>query len=513
MPVLNWIGKESVVNHDKEVPFRLLKKVKSSSLGENSQNLVIHGDNLEALKALMPYYCGKIDVIYIDPPYNTGAEDWIYNDNVNSPKIKNWLGKIVGGETEDLCRHDKWLCMMYPRLKLLKELLADQAVIFISIDENELSDLLLICDEIFQKNNHCGTFVWQKKYGGGNDSGKIATEHEYVVCYSKIKQTDEWLEPHTEKYLKRYKEEDSVGRFFWDTLERPGLRNPIEIEIKYKEKIYTLQTFRSQKRVDEELKTGEIRIVEINNRLSFQFKQRLREGKKPRSILQDRKELIEEGFVKIGSNSTAKEELVELLGKSMFNNPKPTLLIKYLIRLVNKKDCLVLDSFAGSGTTGHAVLDLNKDDGEKRKFILVELEDDIANKVTAERIRQAVKKFEYGEGFEFCELDKQLFNEDGQIEQECTFDQLATYIYFTETNMNIDKKAISENLIGGYNETNYYLIFKEKGKNILNKVFLKKVQKDSKNKVIYADKCLIDEDVLDKYNIQFKQIPYEIKVY
>src|SRR3989344_5083818 len=137
MPTLNWIGKEAVMNHDKEVPFRLLKKVKSASVGKDSQNLIIHGDNLEALKALMPFYGSKIKCIYIDPPYNTGNEQWVYNDKVNSPKIKKWLGKVVGGELEDLCRHDKWLCMMYPRIKLLRDLLRDDGAIFISIDDNE----------------------------------------------------------------------------------------------------------------------------------------------------------------------------------------------------------------------------------------------------------------------------------------------------------------------------------------------------------------------------------------
>lgn len=140
MPTLNWIGKEAVVNHDKEVPFRLLKKVKSASVGK-SRNLILHGDNLQALKALMPYYTSKVKCIYIDPPYNTGKENWIYNDKVNSPKILKWLGKTVGGESEDLCRHEKWLCMMYPRLKMLKDLLSEDGVIFISIDDNEVHNL------------------------------------------------------------------------------------------------------------------------------------------------------------------------------------------------------------------------------------------------------------------------------------------------------------------------------------------------------------------------------------
>lgn len=515
MPTLNWIGKEAVVNHDKEVPFRLLKKVKSHSVGENSQNLIIHGDNLEALKALMPYYAGKIKCIYIDPPYNTGNERWVYNDKVNSPKIKKWLGKVVGSESEDLCRHDKWLCMMYPRLKLLKDLLSNEGVIFVSIDENEFANLKLILDDIFGR--FCGLFVWQKKYGGGNDSGQIATEHEYVLAYSKEIQSKEWLEPHTFSYLKRYKGEDEKGRFFWDTLERPGLRNPIDVKIKYGGKEYELKTFRSQSRVDEELKTGEIKIAFVNGKASFQFKQRLREGKKPRSILRDAP--IEEGelqtaFIKVGSNSYAKEELKNLIGEKKFENPKPSLLIKYLLTLLDlNDDDIVLDSFAGSGTTAHALLEMNKVENKNRRFVLIELEDEVAKDITATRVRKAIEKFGYNDGFEFCELDKPLFNEEGQIEEECSFEQLATYIYFTETNTNIEKKLISKNYIGEYSGTEYYLLFKEKGKNILNKDFLKVVGKNDKKKVIYADKCLISQETLKKNNIIFKQIPYEVKVY
>jgi len=185
MPTLNWIGKEAVVNHDKEVPFRLLKKVKSASVGENSQNLIIHGDNLEALKALMPYYQGKIKCIYIDPPYNTGKDEWVYNDRVNSPKIKKWLGKVVGGESDDLCRHDKWLCMMMPRLKLLKELLNDRGVIFISIDENEEHHLRNLCDEIFGADNFIEKIIWNKRIPK-NDKG-IGNIHEYILVYVKDK--------------------------------------------------------------------------------------------------------------------------------------------------------------------------------------------------------------------------------------------------------------------------------------------------------------------------------------
>ena len=181
MPTLNWIGKEAVINHHNDVPFRTLDK--KYTLGNDaSDNKIIHGDNLEALKALLSEYEGRIKCIYIDPPYNTGNENWVYNDNVNSPKIRKWLGQVVGKEAEDLTRHDKWLCMMYPRLKLLQKLLSDDGAIFISIDDNEQTNLKLMCDEIFGANNFLGniTIVGNPR---GRDYGGVARMHDYLLVY------------------------------------------------------------------------------------------------------------------------------------------------------------------------------------------------------------------------------------------------------------------------------------------------------------------------------------------
>ena len=170
MPTLNWIGKEKVVNHHQDVPFRVLDEQYLYGTPDNG-NMIIHGDNLDALKALLPQYEGCIKCIYIDPPYNTGEEKWIYNDNMNAPKMKKWLGEVVGKEGEDLSRHDKWLCMMYPRLKILQRLLHTQnGAIFISIDENEYANLKTICNEIFGLNNHIATIAWQKRYSCENRS-------------------------------------------------------------------------------------------------------------------------------------------------------------------------------------------------------------------------------------------------------------------------------------------------------------------------------------------------------
>ncbi|ODS43111.1 MAG: hypothetical protein MSIBF_05860 [Candidatus Altiarchaeales archaeon IMC4] len=522
MPTLNWIGKEAVVNHDKEVPFKLLKKVKSASAGENSQNLIIHGDNLEALKALMPYYHGKVKCIYIDPPYNTGNEKWVYNDKVNSPKIKKWLGKVVGAESEDLCRHDKWLCMMYPRLKLLRDLLADEGAIFISIDDVEHSHLNLILNEIFGEENFVANIIWQKKYSPQNDAKYFSDMHDFVVVYAKHKnigtEKDGWvrnLVSRTETQNARYKNPDNDPRGPW---------KPADFSVKTYSKAY-----------DYPVTTPSGRLVNPPNGRSWStsqenFKKWLEDnriwfGKNGSNIPSVKVFLseVQEGTVpltiwlrdEVGDNQEAKQEIKEILEaeKFPFDTPKPVRLITKILQITTDKDSLVLDSFAGSGTTGHAVMDLNKDGGGNRKFILVEMEDDVAKPITAERCKRAIEKYSYKDGFEFCELDKPLFNEECQIEETCDFNQFATYIYFTETQTNIDKGKIDKNFIGEYGETEYYLIYKEKHKNVLNKSFLKKIKENGNRRVIYADKCLIDEDILEKHKIQFKQIPYEVKVY
>ncbi|MBM3635762.1 MAG: site-specific DNA-methyltransferase [Alphaproteobacteria bacterium] len=186
MPSLDWIGKRAVINHHREVPYRLLKCDKDTSFGDpESGNLLVQGDNLEALKALLPFYAGKVTCISIDPSFNTCNESWIYNDNVNSPEIKVWLRKVVGKEAEDLSRHDKWLCMMYPRLRLLKEFLREDGSIWISIDDNEAHGLKLFCDEIFGRINFVASIIWQKKHTRSNDAKYFSDNHDFIICYSR----------------------------------------------------------------------------------------------------------------------------------------------------------------------------------------------------------------------------------------------------------------------------------------------------------------------------------------
>ena len=540
MPILNWIGREAVINHDKEVPFRLLKKIKSASVGENSQNLIIHGDNLEALKALMPYYQGKIKSIYIDPPYNTGNESWVYNDKVNSPKIKRWLGRVVGGDSEDLCRHDKWLCMMYPRVKLLRDLLAEDGLISVSIDDNEIHNLRLLMDEIFGEENFKNIIVIRR----GTKSvqaqfekiDKLGAGQEYVLIYSKTAKyrLDQF-------YIDLEETKEGSWNNHWRGTDRPTMRyNLFGIAPKTGQwrwsEIRSIKAANNYKKMLKDLGKTKENIVqsEIDQWYLNQLENgedldllRLSSNNKPEHYIpiSDYK-LGNSLWIDILSGGSA--ELKRIFKIKVFDNPKPTELIKRIIKMAAlDKDAIILDSFAGSGTTGDAVLQLNKDDNGNRRFILIQLDEKFKEplklpdgknfneviELTVERIKRVINSENYKGGFEFCELDKPLFNEEGQIEEECSFEQLATYIYFTETNTNLDKKIIDKHFIGDYDGTEFYLLFNEKGKNVLNKDFLKKINKNYKNKIIYADKCLIDDKTLEKYKIKFKQIPYEVKVY
>lgn len=536
MPSLNWIGKEKIVNHDKDVPFRLLRKNKKYSLG-SSENLIVEGDNLEALKALMPFYYGKIKCIYIDPPYNTGNEKWVYNDRVNSPKIKEWLGKVVGPEGDDLCRHDKWLCMMYPRLKLLRELLRDDGVIFISIDDNEHCNLKMMTDEIFGSENFIGTFVVNTT-PNARDYGHIGKMHDFCIFYAKdIMKTQTNMIEDKEKIF-RYK--DNIGGFnihplynsnvaFTNT-NRPNLYYPFylnknkaikgfgenffeisltksknSIEIfppkSVKDNVQFVWRWGKEKSLDElnkeivgyELSEGEYRIV-----------QKMRTSEKViRSILSEKEYTSRRGTA----------ILEEIFGIKTFSFPKPVELIEIFLKAATNNDSIILDSFAGSGTTAHAVLDLNKEDGGNRKFILVEMEKNIAKNITAERVKRVIKREKYKDGFEYVELGEPLFDKDGLINKAVNFEDMARYVYFTETRTNLEKKNIKGNYLGEFSNSHYFLLFKGINKNILDRKFLKEIKGKVGKKVIYADKCLLDDEILEKYQIIFKQIPYQIKIF
>ena len=545
MPTLNWIGKEKIVNHDKDVPFRLIKKNQKYSLGK-SENLILEGDNLEALKALMPFYYGKIKCIYIDPPYNTGNEKWVYNDKVNSPKITEWLGKVVGQEGEDLCRHDKWLCMMYPRLKLLRDLLKDDGAIFISIDDNEHCDLKQIMDEIFGEENFITNIIWQKKTGA-SDATTISVITEYVMVYVKNSQcAQDVFGRNKESYdLKRYSLKDEFfnerGPYYIDNLDRGGLQysDSLNFPITCPNGAVTYPNGK-KKHINEgwiwKWSKKKIEWAIKNKFIEFRKSSKKQSGW---SVCYKNYLLVDNEDNKIERSAPIKNLITDVLnansaagikdvfGDNVFKYSKPVELIKKIISYTRFEDNeIILDSFAGSGTTGQAVLDLNKEDGGQRKFILVELEKNIAKNITAERVKRVAKGYSYknsqgkeikvvglGGGFEYGELGEPLFDKDGMINKNVKFLDLASYLYFTETHTNLEKNKIKGNYLGVLNDNHYFLLFDGIGRNVLNRKFLAGLKNKTGRKIVYADKCLLDEEILEKNQIIFRQIPYQIRVY
>ncbi len=552
MPILDWIGKKQVINHDKELPFRLLKRVDSLSVGK-SENLIIKGDNLEALKALMPYYYNKVKCIYIDPPYNTGSEDWAYNDKVNSPEIQKWLRKVV--DREDLSRHDKWLCMIYPRLKLLRELMADNGVIFISCDDNELYNLRLLLNEIFQENNWVGTIVW--KNVTDNNPTNIAIEHEYIICYSKNKKNLErvWKsrisdakeilikvgKEHNKKHIDPIELQDAYTKWFKENKKYLGQLD----RYKYIDK---KGVYIGSQSVHNPGREG-YRYDVIHPKTKKPCKQPLMGYRFPKStvqkLLEQRKILFGKDENKIIELKVYVEEfedklasIIQLDGRlgsydlkeifpevtKAFDNPKPVQLLKQILSYLTSDTDIVLDSFAGSGTTAHAVLGLNNEDKGNRKFILIEMEKNIAKKITAERVKRVIKGYSYknnkdkeikakglGGGFQFMNLNNELFDAHGLIHDDVTYTDLARYIFFTETKLDLKEKLIKGHFIGDNNGTEYYLVYKKEKDNVLNEKNIKKLKKTKKQKVVYADNCTLDTDTLKDLNVKFKQIPYEVR--
>nr|WP_250544752.1 site-specific DNA-methyltransferase [Canibacter zhuwentaonis] len=378
--------------------------------------MIIHGDNLEALKALLPRYEGRIDCIYIDPPYNTGNEGWVYSDAVNDPRIKKWLGQVVGKESEDLSRHDKWLCMMYPRLRLLQRLLAPTGVIFISIDDNEAANLKLICDEVFGATCFVADIAVVNNLSGRSDAKYIATAHEHLMMYRGPEFVSNGVAM-PDKDRETYKLRDELGGYRLLGLrktgsnsrreDRPGLfysfsYNVVSGELKVDpastgvDEITILPRLSDgsdgrwrwgRETAQERINELEVKLVKGRNEYDVYQKDyvtRNGEGKrvKPKSVWQGSE----------FSSGAGTREFQKIMGKGMFETPKPSALIEYCLSQVSKPDCLVLDSFAGSGTTAHAVLKANATDGQNRSFILVEL-GDYADTVTAERVRRVIKGF------------------------------------------------------------------------------------------------------------------------
>ena len=473
MPTLNWIGKDKVINHHLEVPFHVLERQYSfDEAGKHeedngSENMIIHGDNLLALKSLLPKYEGKIKCIYIDPPYNTGNENWVYNDNVNDPQMQRWLHQVVGKEGEDLSRHDKWLCMMYPRLKLLQRLLADDGVIFISIDVFEYAHLKCIMDEIFGIANFRNCIAVRR--GIKNVQAQfeevqaLSLGHEYIYLYSKNTQAKL---PKLSKPLELAK----AGKWdtFWRGTDRPTMRYRIF------DALPTSGQWRwEENRTRKAMKNYDIYISQYADKISLDdfFIEHLMATNEKLDFVRKNENGVIQYYVPPQTGKLLSDNWMDILLSGSFagfDTEKNVLLIQRIIDWIVRPGEIVLDSFAGSGTTAHAVLNMNKADGGNRNFICIEMMD-YADTITAERVKRVIKG--YGEGkktvdgtggnFSYYELGEPLLVDD-KLNNAVSTEKIREYIYYMETKQVLPEAAADEPmLLGVHHGAAYYFNYEK----------------------------------------------------
>lgn len=530
MPTLQFKGKTFVQNHHLAVKYHQLVPKKDLSLTEKvslHDNLIIQGDNLKALKTLLPTYAGKIKCIYIDPPYNTGNENWIYNDNVNSPMIKDWLGKVV--DKEDLTRHDKWLCLMMPRLKLLRELLSENGAIFISIDDIEQHNLRTLLDEVFGTDNFIANIIWQKRTSP-DSRVVLGAGHEFITSYSKnyhlFYETLKKLElSDDQKRQFKNPDNDPLGPWVSSDFTAQGYRpNQMYEIVTPSGKKYSPPEGGCWKNIESVYKklAKEGRMWFGNDGKGMPRRKTYlneREGSVPWTWWSNKE---------VGHNQEARKEIIEIFGKSSaFDTPKPVSLIKRILQIATDEDSIILDSFAGSGTTAHAVLELNKEDGGNRKFILVEQED-YANNITAERVRRVIKgvksaknenlKKGLGGSFSYFELGNEIEMESILRGKNLpSFKEFARYLFYTATGDEFNEKTINEKtgFIGQSKNYEVYLHYKPDvnwlKKNALTLEAVKALPKfKNKQRLIFAPAKYVDDYTLLEHRVDYCQLPYEI---
>jgi adenine-specific DNA-methyltransferase len=534
MSSLYFKGKSAIWNHHLSVPYHTLEKDNKASLkGENDdENLIIEGDNLLALKALLPKYQGRIKCIYIDPPYNTGNENWVYSDNVNSPLIKDWVGKAVG--IDDLTRHDKWLCMMTPRLKLLKELLTEHGVMFISIDDIEVANLKKICDEIFGEEN-TELMIWDKIANQENaGSGKMKItyrfrkDHEYILVIYKNKAETFFNKPlKIFEYKNEYGNKDNDPRGNWLDTE---LCKSEEKSIKKGKNYYSIKLpsgniIERQWHISKE----EFDELDKDNRIYWGSGKSLPRKKvfldearssTPISVLKE-----------YGSTTDGIKDLYSLFNADLFENPKPVSLIKHLVRISSEKDSIILDAFAGSGTTAQAILELNKEYSENRKTILIQLPEIIKkdtpaykagyryiHEITKDRVEKVIEKDKLKTGFTYYKLGPSIDADSILAGKLPKYEEFAKYVFYLATGRNHpDDKKIKEKdyFAGKSGGESIYLVYKQ-DLDSLKKLAItlewaeETNKKDSGKKIVYAPACFLDDEYLEKFNIQFVSIPYNL---
>jgi len=565
LPTIQFKGKSVIETYHHTVPHHRLEFDKKLSLLPKGQepsldgNLIIEGDNLLALKALLPTHAGRVKLVYIDPPYNTGNEGWIYNDNLTQPQFKEWIGQTVGKEGEDACRHDKWCCMMYPRLLLLKELLREDGSIWVSIDDNEVHNLRSIMDEVFGLENFVATVIWEKVYSPKSSAKYLSENHDYVVVYAKQKEIwNRRLLPRTEEANARYDNPDNDPRGPW----KPG---DLSARNYYSKGVYSIEC--PSGRVVTGPPEGTYWRVAEDTFWELDADKRIWWGEDGNSapaikrLLSEVKELVPETiwtYREVGHTQDAKKEVLRILGGTEAPvTPKPVTLIDRICWIATEPGDIVLDSFAGTGTTAHAVLAGNADKKEKdseRKFVLVQqrhdTKNDIAEKrnicgtLTAERVRRVIEGYTYtkrgpkgktskanepglGGSFTYARVGDPLFTEYKDWgKRPPSFEELAKYVFYTETSREIDLKQIdpetgfigSTPMAGG---TSYYLLYtpNEHADREMSTSTLKAILKRDKrpNWVIYCEKIWIHGDDLLEFErehgkrIRPMQVPFNLK--
>ena len=526
MVQLDFIGKEYIRTHHFSVPHRVLVHDKERSLGNtDDENSIIHGDNLEALKALLPRYGGRVRCIYIDPPYNTGKGDWIYNDNVDNRVMQEWFKRHRPVDDEDMERHEKWLCMMWPRLQLLKDLLSDDGVIFVSIDDNEQHHLRTMMDEIFGEENFVTNIVWQKKFSPQNDATHFSDNHDFIVTYAKNKNI--WrprLLSRTKKQDKLYSNIDGDPRGVWAS-------GGLDVKTYQKEYDYSITTpsgrvvlppkgscWRfSKEKFEEMIKDNRIWFGKKGNNVPRikRFLSEVKEGITPLTVWL---------YDDVGHTQGATQALKQI-GVS-FDNPKPHTLIEQILRVGSDADSIILDSFAGSGATAHAMLSLNKQDGGNRKFILIECED-YADSITAERVRRVIRgipecknfKDPLGGSFAYYTLGNKIGIEELLTGNNLpAYVDLAAYLLYTASGISVRKKIkqVEGGLFYSTENVDYYLLYEpdleylRSNKAVLNEKMADRIAAKGKNAVVFAADKYIGQRALTDKRITFCRIPYEI---
>ncbi|MDT0602547.1 site-specific DNA-methyltransferase [Thalassotalea castellviae] len=540
MPILNWLNKEQAVTTAKNCSYRLLNRIPELSYGDqDTDNMIIQGDNLEALKSLLPTHAGKVKCIYIDPPYNTKSAFETYDDNLE---------------------HSKWLTTMYPRLELLWELLAEDGVILVSINDDEGHYLKVVCDEIFGRKNFISSLIWH--YEGNTDNqAKIINYHEYIHLYSKSGRIENInvIDPNINKDSKLNKGE------IRNTIVKNGPKNPVKSVVipsgfpanfkdgvikssnvnwpKYESDIIVkdfkvlneniASTGWSSKKILEEFIQSDFKFVLDSKGQETRF-----EVTKSGAIEAVKKRKKDKGhFLSVlrgfGTTNQMRIQLSKL--NLTFSYPKPVELVKYLINAFTGEGDIVLDSFAGSGTTGHALLTANHQEKTGRKFILIEMSESNAATVIQPRLRHVIDGHEKAEivatggGFNYYQLGDVVFNESGALQEGISFQALAAHIWFSITRKSLPT-VISENLdsieksplIGVFNGIAIYLLYngilgdkRPQGGNVLTSKVLAVLPEHPENlngkKLIFGETSRMGSERLIKENIIFKQIPYDIK--